>query len=95
MAALCRYIETLDGFMQQAVIDAKTVNNFQIIILAIEGACGAGPMPPTHPYPSRHLMISVLTRRFLLMSVFIVLPHGLIRALATRAFDLGEEEEVR
>ncbi|GFH29464.1 tiny macrocysts protein B [Haematococcus lacustris] len=85
------YIKTLDGLMLQAIADSKKVNDVQLIILAVEGVV----ISCTAILVMWILSSKVVFRRYTIYSVFMLVPHGLIRSLATKSIELeeGAQEE--
>ncbi len=83
---------TLDGLMQQAIQDSNQVNNIQLIILAVEGACvGLASVVVVWIVSSK-----LLARRVAVYSVFMLIPSGVIKAQASRPVNLeegGEDED--
>jgi hypothetical protein len=83
------YQHTLDGLMQQAIDDSTKMNSIQLIILAVEGGfVGMGAVLVMWIAAS-----AVMFRRYAVFSVFMTVPAGILRGLATQAFNLGEGEE--
>ncbi|GFH07481.1 tiny macrocysts protein C [Haematococcus lacustris] len=80
------YMVTLDGLMQQAIADSQKVNNVQLIILAIEGGVTSCLAIAVMWYMSK----KVVFRRYAIFMVFLLVPHGLIKALAARSVEVEE-----
>jgi hypothetical protein len=86
------YQNTLDALMQQAIRDSQKMNDIQLIIIALEG----GLIGITSVVVIWVVMSRVVMQRFAVFSIFMAVPSGVIRALATTALNLeegGEEED--
>ncbi len=83
------YQITLDGLMQQAILDSAAVNDVQLIILAVEGAF----VGLTSVVVMWVVTSQLALRRFAVFSIFMLVPSGIIKSQATKAVDLEQTEE--
>lgn len=73
------YQQTLDGLMQKAVDDSNKLNQIQLIILALEGlVIGTLSVAIMWYYAGR-----AVGQRYAVLSIFMAVPAGIIRTLAT------------
>ncbi|GFH11728.1 tiny macrocysts protein B [Haematococcus lacustris] len=80
------YMKTLDGLMQKAIGDSKTVNNVQLIVLAVEGGVVSVIAIAVMWFATSRAVY----RRYAVYTVFMLMPQGLVKALATKSVELGE-----
>ncbi len=86
------YEETLDGLMQLTVDNSRKMNEIQLIILGVEGAFVALLAALVMSF----FAARVVKRRCAVFSVFLTVPSGILRSLATATFQLDEGgDEVR
>ncbi|KAG2435423.1 hypothetical protein HYH02_011923 [Chlamydomonas schloesseri] len=82
----------LDALLYEAVDSVKTVDTYQLIFLAVEGALFSS----VAAFYLAYLLRAVAAQRYKLYGTFLVIPVGLTRALASQNTALlvdGEEEE--
>ncbi|KAL6757714.1 hypothetical protein V8C86DRAFT_1619603 [Haematococcus lacustris] len=73
--------------MQVAIQDSKKVNNMQLIILALEG----GIISTVAIIVMWSVTAAVVFRRYAIYCVFLLVPHGLVKGLATKPLGIKED----
>mmetsp|Transcript_29309 Transcript_29309/g.64857 ORF Transcript_29309/g.64857 Transcript_29309/m.64857 type:complete len:2212 (+) Transcript_29309:218-6853(+) len=80
------YLKTMDSLVQHVVESANSVNNVQLIILALEG-CVISSIATIYIWI---VTTQVAIQRWNLYNVFMLIPVGLVRGMATRVMVLDD-----
>ncbi|KAL6759215.1 hypothetical protein V8C86DRAFT_1351729 [Haematococcus lacustris] len=83
------YYQTMNAFLQTVVGQADTLNQIQLLVLLLEGLV----VPLGAMLYLWILAMRVTNQRFNMFHVFVLVPVGLIRQLATKPIDLDEEDD--
>ncbi|KAJ9519258.1 hypothetical protein QJQ45_017921, partial [Haematococcus lacustris] len=83
------YYQTMNAFLQTVVGQADTLNQIQLLVLLLEGVV----VPLGAMLYLWILAMRVTNQRFNMFHVFVLVPVGLIRQLATKPIDLDEEDD--
>ncbi|KAJ9519310.1 hypothetical protein QJQ45_023113, partial [Haematococcus lacustris] len=83
------YYQTMNAFLQTVIRQADTLNQIQLLVLLLEGVV----VPLGAMLYLWILAMRVTNQRFNMFHVFVLVPVGLIRQLATMPIDLDEEDD--
>ncbi|GIL43535.1 hypothetical protein Vafri_1240, partial [Volvox africanus] len=81
------YSLTLNGFVYQAVDTSNTINRLQLVLLVIEGCCICALVVAYMAW----LLKKVDNQRYGMYGVFLIVPVGLVRGLASKTVAVEEE----
>ncbi|GLC67719.1 hypothetical protein PLESTF_000598300 [Pleodorina starrii] len=81
------YSLTLNAFVYQAVDTSNTINQLQLVLLVIEGCCICALVVAYMAW----LLKKVDNQRYGMYGVFLIVPVGLVRGLASKSVAVEEE----
>ncbi|EFJ44860.1 hypothetical protein VOLCADRAFT_94888 [Volvox carteri f. nagariensis] len=81
------YSSTLNAFVYQAVDTSNTINRLQLVLLVIEGCCICALVVAYMAW----LLRKVDNQRYGMYGVFLIVPVGLVRGLASKTVAVEEE----
>ncbi|GIL98955.1 hypothetical protein Vretimale_4181, partial [Volvox reticuliferus] len=81
------YSLTLNAFVYQAVDTSNTINRLQLVLLVIEGCCICALVVAYMAW----LLKKVDNQRYGMYGVFLIVPVGLVRGLASKTVAVEEE----